>query len=262
MTDARMNANEPPSTSMRTATADLVVAGRKLRLRLNVPDGKTRGIELLPLFQALADTLVEAAADDAEAKGFAISCRKGCGACCRQLVPISDVEAESLRDLVEALPESRRTVIVERFQRARQELGGAGLLDTLYAPERVPAADAQALGDAYFALGLACPFLDDEACSIHAQRPLACREYLVTTPAVHCERPSDENVHRVPMPALVSRAIRRIEEDESRDHEPWIPMILALEWPARDDVARHTGTAMVARAFGFLVGRKIEAPDP
>jgi Fe-S-cluster containining protein len=28
-----------------------------------------------------------------------------------------------------------------------------------------------------FALGIACPFLEDEACSIYADRPLACRQH-------------------------------------------------------------------------------------
>ena len=257
-----MTETDTPPRSMRTATADLVVAGRRLRLRLNVPDGPARRIELLPVFEALADAMVDAAASDAEAKGFTISCRKGCGACCRQLVPICEVEAESLRELVEALPEPRRTAIIERFERARERLADARLLDTLRAPERVCAGDADLLGGAYFALGIPCPFLEDESCSIHAQRPLACREYLVTTPAIHCANPSDATVHRVPMPALVSRAIRRIDEDTPRDYEPWIPMILALEWPCKNDDARQTGTSMVAKAFTFLTGKQVPAAGP
>ncbi len=41
----------------------------------------------------------------------------------------------------------------------------------------------------YFHLGIACPFLEDESCSIHADRPISCREYLVTSPAVNCADP-------------------------------------------------------------------------
>lgn len=250
-----------PSEAMRTATADLVVAGRHLRLALNVPDGPTRPIELLPLFRTLADVMVDAAAEDAKAKGFAISCRKGCGACCRQLVPVSAVEVESLRRLVDALPEPRRAAVIERFERARQRLADAGLLDTLRAPERIGASDADAIGYDYFLLRIPCPFLEEESCSIHAERPLACREYLVTTPAIHCAQPSDATVHRVPMPALVSRAIRRMDEDAPRDYEPWIPMILALEWPRSDDPPTRTGTSMVAKAFAFLTGREVPEPE-
>jgi Fe-S-cluster containining protein len=34
-----------------------------------------------------------------------------------------------------------------------------------------------------------CPFLEDESCSIHPDRPLVCREYLVTSPAELCAGP-------------------------------------------------------------------------
>jgi hypothetical protein len=33
----------------------------------------------------------------------------------------------------------------------------------------------------YFLQGVACPFLEAESCGIHPDRPLACREYLVTS---------------------------------------------------------------------------------
>ncbi len=247
---------------MRTATVDLKVARSKLHFELTVPADATRKIDLLPLFRSLADTIVDAAVDDAKASGYTISCRKGCGACCRQVVPISDVEAESIRRLVEALPEPRRSTIVERFERARQALADAGLLDTLRASQSVPAGEAEALGQAYFALGIACPFLEDESCSIHDERPLVCREYLVTTPAANCAKPTRETIHCVPVPARVSRAIRRIGDDVPRDREPWIPLVLALEWPLAEDVARHTGTSMVAKALTFLTGKEVPAPDP
>jgi Fe-S-cluster containining protein len=246
---------------MRTATVNLTVARSRLQFKLTVPEGPTRRIELLPLFRSLTDTIVDAAVDDAKASGYSISCRKGCGACCRQIVPISDVEAESIHRLVAALPEPRRKAVVERFAQARQKLAEGGLLDTLRASHRVPAGEAEALGLAYFALGIPCPFLEDEACSIHAERPLACREYLVTTPPEHCARPTRETIHCVPVPARVSRAIRRIDCDVPRDQEPWIPLVLALEWPLANDVGRRSGTSMVARALAFLTGKDVPEPD-
>ena len=52
--------------------------------------------------QLIEQGLVNAVVAAAEA-GKAISCRKGCGACCRQLVPISRTEAERLLSTVAAL---------------------------------------------------------------------------------------------------------------------------------------------------------------
>ena len=38
------------------------------------------------------------------------------------------------------------------------------------------------LGREYFQLGIPCPFLEEESCSIYHDRPITCREYLVTSP--------------------------------------------------------------------------------
>src|SRR5438046_211035 len=59
---------------------------------------------LLPLAQGLADGLVELGVAAEQSEGRLISCRAGCGACCRQLVPIAEVEARRIGRLVEELP--------------------------------------------------------------------------------------------------------------------------------------------------------------
>jgi Fe-S-cluster containining protein len=185
-----METGETTLPQTRTADVALTVAGRRLHFHLTVPAAPTRPVELLPLFQSLTDMFVGAAVADAEAGGATISCRKGCGACCRQLVPVSEIEIESIRRLVEALPEPRRSEVIGRFERALQRLGDAGLLESLRMPERVSRERVLGLGTTYFRQGIACPFLEDESCSIHSDRPLACREYLVTSPAANCRQPS------------------------------------------------------------------------
>ena len=55
---------------------------------------------------------------------------------------------------------------------------------------------AHALGLKYFALGIPCPFLEEERCTIHEIRPLRCREYLVVSPAEHCAHPATKRGHR------------------------------------------------------------------
>jgi len=248
---------------LRSATVNLTVAGRKVQLQFDVPTGPTRPVELLPLFRSLTDIFVRIASEAAEAQGATISCRKGCGACCRQLVPISEIEVESIQRIVDALPEPRRTLIVERFERATRALHAAALLETLRAPDAVTRERIQALGTAYLALAIACPFLEDESCSIHADRPLACREYLVTSPAAHCAKPSAETVRCVAMPAKVSRAVRHLDTGGSKRSATWIPLILALEWPCPDRKGGTPppGTASVATAFERLTGAHIPGPE-
>ena len=246
----------------RTATVSLAFFGKRVRLEFEAPTGPTRPADLLPLLRSLTDTLVQATVEAAEEVGAKITCRKGCGACCRQLVPISEIEVESIRAIVDALPEPRRTEVVDRFDRARGQLNDAGLLETLSAPERVAPEDLRSLGNVYFEQRIACPFLEDESCSIHPDRPLACREYLVTSPAACCANPTAETVHLVPMPTQVSRAVHHIEGRTAPNAAPWIPMILALDWPRNEEQELRTGTSLVENLFQRLARKPVSSGTP
>lgn len=250
---------DPSEIPMRAASVTLRVGGKRVAFRFDVPTVPVESAALLPLFRSVTDTLVDIAGEEARVRGLSISCRKGCGACCRQLVPISEMEVIAIRRLVASLPEPRRSMVIERFEQGAARLAEAGLVDTLRHPETVNSDSAEAVGLDYFAQGIACPFLEDESCSIHPERPLACREYLVTSPASNCTHPSSDRVQCVPVPAKMSRAVRRIENEQAPDFEPWIPMILALGWPVAER-SPQTGTSMVARAFAHLTGAEI--PDP
>jgi Fe-S-cluster containining protein len=253
----------PAAPETLTAIIDLSLSGRTGRLEVPVPAGPVLPIELLPLLQSLTDTLVAIAVEDAEVTGSQISCRKGCGACCRQLVPIAGVEVEAMRRIVDKLPEGRRALVRERFADAHQRLDAAGLLRQLREPLAIPRAALESLGIAYFSLGIACPFLDDESCSIHAERPLSCREYLVVSPAEHCVRPTPSTIKCVKIPAKVSNAARHLDAPSETVAPPWIPLILALEWEDASQTpaaATQTGTAQMAKVFTHLF--KQDIPDP
>jgi Fe-S-cluster containining protein len=232
----------------------------QLRTKMTVPAGPTRPRQLLPLLQALTNAVVDVGVKQAEAQGKKISCQKGCGACCRQLVPISEVEARAIAELVANLPEPRRTEVRQRFADAQRRLQDSGLLKTLL--ERDQWTDqGRSLGLRYFLQGIPCPFLEDESCSIHPDRPLACREYLVTSPAAHCAQPTAETVHCVPMPFMVWNAAARFDET-SRPPDarwiPWVPLILAPSWAEThpDQGSARPGPELLREFFEYLTGKK------
>jgi Fe-S-cluster containining protein len=216
-----------------TVEVDFAVAGERVHGQIPVPTGPTAPDELLPVFRAVAEMIVELGVAAASARGETVSCRAGCGACCRQLVPISPVEARVLTELIDRLPEARRAVVDERFRDAAERLAAAGLLEKLEHPERFPDRDLHELGLDYFRQGIACPFLEEESCSIYDERPIACREYLVTSPAAHCARPTAETVRIVPLAGKASTALSRLEEDPGTRFVPWVPLILAPTWVAQ-----------------------------
>lgn len=159
-----------------------------IRLMLTVPAGPVAVEDVLPILRGLSNLFTERAVARVEADGRAISCRAGCGACCRQLVPLAEDEGRALAHLVDAMPEPRQSRIRQRFEDAPQRLAEGGLLDRMNQP--VDGSGRRALGLDYFRLNIARPFLEDEASSIHPDRPSNCRDYLVTSPAQNCATPS------------------------------------------------------------------------
>ena len=201
-----------------TATLRLTVGELRIVHPITVPSGPVPATEVVPALQGLVNAVVEAAERRSEGAGQTISCRKGCGACCRQLVPMSRTEGELLLQLVEAMPGERQETLRARFAAAEAAIDGAGLR------ERGGRSDRE-LSAAYFALRLPCPFLEEESCSIHPDRPLVCREYLVTSPAELCAGPAQEGVTPVAVPK-VSLAARGLQ-DEGDD---WFPLALLMGW--------------------------------
>jgi Fe-S-cluster containining protein len=253
---------EVPAESV-TVPFDVRLAAGRLRGQVPVPAGPATPRDLLPVLQGLTETVVGSAVRAAEAQGKTISCKKGCGACCRQLVPISETEARRLRDLVDDLPEPRRSAVRARFADARQRLDAAGLLEPLRHPERQPAEERQAFGLEYFRHGIPCPFLEEESCSIHPDRPLICREYLVTSPAEHCARPSAESVRCVPLPGHVSQAANRLGNGAGAAAGRWVPLVLALEWASAhpDELPARPGPELLRELLGHLARKEPAAAD-
>lgn len=224
-----------PEAPPLLASVEFTIEGEHFRLnsRVTVPAGAARVSDLLPVARALSDAIVRETCRAVERAGEKISCKEGCGACCRNLVAISEVEARRVRAVVERLPEPRRDTIRARFAEARVRLERAGLLDELQAAHLVTDEGYTALVGAYFREGIPCPFLDEESCSIYDERPITCREFLVTSPPENCARLGSEGVRRVPLPLRVFNAVARWQVPPQEHFlERWVPLILAPEWAA------------------------------
>ena len=251
-----MTAHAEDAVEFVDATADIVISGRGLRLKMSIPSGMTHPGRLLPLFQSLADSFVGLALKDGETEGAKVSCQKGCGGCCRQLVPISEVEARQLRDLVNDMPEPRRSEIRARFAAERLCLQRSGLLEKLLIPDLLRPEERTPFALDYFFQGIACPFLEEESCSIYPDRPIPCREYLVVSPAENCAKPSPDAVKCLKLPAEVSRAVRSFNPEKNPGR--WVPFILAIEWANAhpDELPLRPGTELVHELLCRLVGKE------
>jgi Fe-S-cluster containining protein len=217
----------------------LTVNGAEKNFEVRVPCGPRRLVDLLPAAREISKNLTGSQLEQLQAEGNRVSCRAGCGACCRQLVAISVVEAQALAELVTALPVEKQAIIRARFTDGVRRLEKAGVLDpadpigdrALVARNLGSIeASAQDLGRRYFALQIPCPFLEDESCSIHAERPIVCREYHVTSPAERCARLFQAAIDRVPVRRPMSEALMRAAHRTANMPLERIPLALCLEW--------------------------------
>jgi Fe-S-cluster containining protein len=199
------------------------VAGAEFEAKATLPTDPVTAKDLLPLFRSMADGLVQIGVQGSERP---VACGPGCGACCRQMVPISEAEAFALRETVEEMPEERQAVVRQRFADAVAALRAGGV-DIDPDVMRLHTKEIRRQnGLRYFSQGIPCPFLEAESCSIHPVRPIACREYLVTNDPAHCSQPTAETIDMIDMPAKLSGPMYQQTEAGARV----IPLVMALEW--------------------------------
>ena len=242
----RLTVGEVDRDDLVTGQVVLVLGGEPVRFELTAPAGVATVQEVLPVLQGLSSFLAERAEAKARGEGSAVSCHAGCGACCRQLVPISPSEAHALAHLVEAMPEPRRSRVRQRFEGALEALDKGGVLDRLVVAREEGRSE---LAMDYFRSGVACPFLEAESCSIHPDRPLSCREYLVTSPAENCRTPSAETIQLLKLDGDPSTALLKAEASIG-----WLALVLALRFAelAPPEAPAQTGPEILGDLFRRL----------
>ncbi|MCW5747308.1 MAG: YkgJ family cysteine cluster protein [Alphaproteobacteria bacterium] len=201
---------------------------------------------VLPALQKLVNEVVDASVKALEATGRSVSCKAGCGACCRQIVPISDFEAHAIADVIARMPEARRAHVLQRFADAERQLAAIKPLDDIIADINGP--DRYDFAVAYFGYGVACPFLEDESCSIYQDRPLICREYLVHTPVERCSTVGQGGIGVVPISRASKALFRMSTITDEAPSETRVPLSLVPYW-----VARHPADFKNTNGSGWMV---------
>src|SRR5687768_8887590 len=220
-----------------TGNIRIKVKGRPFEMQMTVPAKPVKPHRMLPIFQKMTNAFVDASVGTVEAQGKAISCKAGCGACCSQAVPISEMEVYQIAELVESMPEPRRSEIKRRFAQGAAHFHKIGWFDKMnaqYDSGPVKSTEAEALEaikvvQQYFREGIPCPFLENQSCSIHESRPIACREYLVTSPAVNCSNPTAETIRMISLIVKPSKTLRDVGSTGRLSHIRPLTLIRALE---------------------------------
>ena len=242
-----------------TGQITLSVNGAPLEMQMTVPAKPVKPHRMLPIFQQMANSFTELAVNAVKTSGKTVSCQAGCGACCRQTVPLAEIEAYQIAELVENLPEPRRSEIRRRFEKACRHFQDLGWFERLDGCADLTDSERKKIISDYFFEGVACPFLENESCSIHKDRPVACREYLVTSPAEHCATFSSETIKTIGLPIKPSESLRKVGQTRELNPINFVPLILALEWAEKypEKFALKTGEQWMADFFRNLTDDEI-----
>ncbi len=228
----------------------------QLTTMVKVPSGFVAVTAIVPLMRRLgeeAQALEVARSTDADKT---LSCHKGCAACCRMMVPLSAPEAFALREFVHSLPTERQQQIAERLAKTKSLLLSHGLWHRLLEMgETTQPPNEHALEPInldYYALRTPCPFLEDENCSIYEDRPAACRELLVTSPAELCQDLVKNPVEQIPVPVRMGPALGLLWGELTKTPAKLIPLPIALDWAQRhqrENQATWQGTQLLNQAL-------------
>jgi Fe-S-cluster containining protein len=251
------DASMPTPSLERFDIAVNTPAGR-LNTVLEVPTGFVPITAIVPVARRLGEEVLKLEEHQSRQAGHSVSCRMGCAACCRMLVPLSPPEAFSLLEYVDQLPEKRRIPVEQKLQTSKAELAAHGLLDRLQAvadaETPIPDHDLEPLNRAYYALRLPCPFLENEMCSIYEARPAACRELLVTSPAELCENLVENSVEPIPVSVRIGTVLGLLWSSVTGSSPRLIPLPLALDW-----ARRHRESANRRLAGSHLIDKMLDA---
>ncbi|WP_419785009.1 YkgJ family cysteine cluster protein [Pseudodesulfovibrio sp.] len=228
-------------------------------------------LDILPHVFRIADAIHQKSDNDLARMDKSVTCGPGCSVCCNQLVPVSRWEALHLASLVGSLPASIKKRVIHRFNTGMERLSESGLLSQLTEGFERHTCDNRAMGGlkrAYWELRIPCPFLEDNSCSIHPARPLACRQFSVTSAPSRCAAIyTREQNHEVVLHAADTASAFAAFSGEGITQTHVLPHIFALRAAPsfRTSATPMPGEQMLGRFLNLLAEcfvRRSHTPQP
>lgn len=239
--------------------AEIMIDDTLVRMQLTLQANPVKSRRMLPIINQLTGIFVEMGVAKAAGEGREVSCRKGCSACCSQPVPIAEFEAYNIAEVVERLPEPRRSEVKEKFDQAVAHFIEIGWFEKFEKFSDLLQEGFSEVLLEYMKEDIPCPFLLDGACSIYEERPLVCREYLVTNPPENCANPQPGNLDTIKIPITPSQNLLKFGQRKPVSELNVIPLIMSLKLAAAkpDDSPEKTGEEWMQEFFQSVTKGKI-----
>ncbi len=179
---------------------------------------------MVPFTHFIADQIVKTAIDHSS---LPVTCTKGCGVCCNQLVPLSIPELFFIVEQLQKMPPQQRFPLLSRFDTIEKQLIANYFIDQLRNIDQ--SKNDRTIAQHYFNLNLQCPFLDQQACTIHPWRPVVCREFNALSDPKLCADPFNNKISSISYPQRPSSILAKLFSKVTDTAPTLIPMPLLFE---------------------------------
>lgn len=225
LTDESAPFREYSPDNMEIIEAEIDIAGASVRLQISVEDKPARLSDIVPLARAISDKLCQAILNHPAGSGQTVQCQKGCSNCCSYLVPLSMPEVFRLREELSAMGEDFASCVLNTSLACKEKILDIHAFQKLHINDHYEISE---ISRWYAELRLPCPFLSKGLCSIYRQRPLACREHMVTSPSSLCKSSALNFPETVEMPVSVLEALGQLAAEFEKSEVEAVILPLAL----------------------------------
>ena len=210
---------------------ELDVAGKTLPFCINVVSKQAALADIVPLARTISTKIALAFLDTLSKKGQFVTCHKRCSTCCSYMIPLSIPEVFRLREELLAMPSDKSSRILKSCTiAAKRTLEKIPRYINTDKPTENNSASMDQLSKWYAGLKMDCPFLSEGLCSVYEQRPLACREHIITGSNFFCQPDNGGEPNVVPMPVSVLEVLGRWTAELENSDIQAVMLPLALPW--------------------------------
>jgi Fe-S-cluster containining protein len=246
-----------------TINLDLDILDEHLHFRIGVGDERVALADIVPVAHQISARIAEVVIARNRREGIDIACRKGCGHCCHShLVPLAVPEAFRLTEYMYSRPRDLRDAMLRLCLRAARDILNEEPPEFIVPRAETDSNDSSGflsdLSKWYVGLGVSCPFLSENICTIYENRPSACRDYFVYGGSNACVN-ADVTAERVEMPVQMVEVLGQLagEFEDSEVEAVILPLTpLWCEQNAERGQRRWSAKAMAER-FVEIVKAKV-----
>lgn len=188
------------------------ILGEEILFFFSFKDQPTTLIDIAHVAKSLSVRINSIVRTKVVESGFTIPCAAGCDACCYFLILLSPPEAiRIVEEVIMKMPIERREHIMQHCDELKERT--FRLLPKHLYPKNannVSNSEIRSISTWYTTLQQPCFFLRDNSCSIYEQRPIVCRDWLVTGSTAQCQFGQAAASVPVEMPLNVGDILRRI----------------------------------------------------